>query len=319
MCVTESGDAFAQAKWASSTVRSCTQEERLRRIEKVCEERMRRGEQVCGGNPMHSLGNIMVDDKHKTLYCEVPKAACTSWKMFFAELLGNITDDIRPVLNYKVHRTEVYDQLGFKFLDKYSPEEQLYRLQYYFKFLTVRNPIARVVSAYENKLERQHSDSTWYHKHVGTYIIKNYRRNPSKESLEQGHDVTFDELARFIGNDKDHFFQRFDRHWTIEYYMCCPCLIKYDYVAKIETMAEDAKNIIERIVPGRGLTLPRSNVMNLEEEVARCQKPLKTLRQDHVEKLLQHYALDMNTFGYGVDTDRKIFCNSGGEGDDACC
>ena len=314
--VSDSDDAFAQAKWASSNVRSCSQEERKHRIEQVCEEWRKKGEHKCG---MDRLSNIMVDDKHKTLYCEVPKAACTSWKMFFAELLGNITDDIRPVLNYKVHWTGAYEQLGFRFLNTYTPEEQLYRVQHYFKFLTVRNPIARMVSAYENKLERQHPDSQWYQKHIGTYIIKNYRRNPSMESLEKGHDVTFDELARFIANDKDKFFQRYDRHWNIEYLTCCPCMIKYDYIAKIETLAEDAKNIIERVVPGEGKTLPRSNVMNMAEEVSRCQKPLSTLKQNIVEKLLQHYSTDLRIFGYGVDTERKIFCNSGGEGENACC
>ena len=35
------------------------------------------------------LDNILVDDKHKVLYCTVPKLGCTTWKMKLMEMASN--------------------------------------------------------------------------------------------------------------------------------------------------------------------------------------------------------------------------------------
>ena len=48
------------------------------------------------------------------VYCEVPKAACTSWKAVIAELSGKVNKEERRQLHDMVHDTRKHKEIGIR-------------------------------------------------------------------------------------------------------------------------------------------------------------------------------------------------------------
>ena len=88
------------------------------------------------------LNHLIVDNKHKILYCYIPKIACTTWKKIMTHLLG-----IKN--NRSVHSQH------FPLLGSYSKSKVRYILDNYYKFMFVRDPFERLLSAYKDKFTRQ--------------------------------------------------------------------------------------------------------------------------------------------------------------------
>ncbi len=108
---------------------------------------------------------IIVDDKRKFLYCYVPKVACSNWKRVIKFMQGTI-DDIGSKMKMD-HKN------GLVFLDSFSEEEIRYRIRNYYKFMFVRNPMERLLSAYRNKFGEVALSQ--YKDRYASRIIKRYR------------------------------------------------------------------------------------------------------------------------------------------------
>lgn len=254
---------------------------------------------------------IFVDDKRKILYCEVPKVACTSWKVFFANLSQNLTSKQRDDLFWQVHDTRFHPRLGFKYLKHYSPEERDYRLKNYYKFMVVRNPYSKVISAWQNKFEPDSIQAKWYQVNVGGYILHHYRKNASAQEMKTGKYVSFEEFIKFVGNPNEGFNQRYDAHWWNMHSVCSPCLFNYDHIAKLETLPEDFESIREHIEPGRPLTLPYLNA-NTKSKALAEQKKIETffshVSEVDLARLKQAYSADLTSFGYSM-FDNSLECS----------
>jgi len=124
-----------------------------------------------------SLKNIYVNDKYKFIYCEVPKVACTNWKRILLFLSGKLNKNKSLYLKSKdVHSPEYGKYL--RTLDEYSEQDQRDKINNYFKFLIVREPLERILSAYRNKFTMKYNQ--YFHQRYGRHIIKKYRKYPTK-------------------------------------------------------------------------------------------------------------------------------------------
>ncbi|KAG7205242.1 hypothetical protein KM043_018322 [Ampulex compressa] len=105
------------------------------------------------------------------------------------------------------------------------------------KFLIVRHPIERLVSAYRDKLERIEGRE-YYYKRFGRHIAYKYHSQKlmNKTELEP---PSFIEFLRFIVEEK-----YFDEHWAPFYDTCKPCNIDYDYILKFDTFDRDQRFLI---------------------------------------------------------------------------
>jgi len=86
-----------------------------------------------------------VSDERQYVYCATPKVACSSWKLALLRLTGK---DISRVKN--VHSPRETDKfIKRAVLYKHSQRQAL--LKKYYKFMFVREPLERLVSAYRDK------------------------------------------------------------------------------------------------------------------------------------------------------------------------
>merc|ERR1719273_1314113 len=102
----------------------------------------------------------------------------------------------------------------------------------YKKFLFVRNPLDRLISAYQNKLSKKFSYTSYFQKRFGRFIVQKYRENPTEESKRLGNDVTIGEFFKYLADPIN--YEKFNEHWTPQVDLCQPCLINYDFIGHYE-------------------------------------------------------------------------------------
>ena len=304
-------------------LKPCKQDIRRARVKKYCTHYREKGVEVADIKKLdedQTYRYMLVDEKHKTVYCEVPKSACTSWKTFMANITGKVEPKDQKTLYIRVHETSFHRKIGFRYLNSYTPAERKYILRTYFKFLVVRNPYTRLLSAYNSKLKGVSYQSMWFHNHMGKYIVNRCRNHGKIVENVKGDGVSFKELAEMLSNPNDDHFLRYDGHFWKMHASCYPCLVDYDYIAKVETMECDSEEIIKKLVPTGDIHLPflNKNGKNLHER-HNVHEAYNTLPDALLTNLSAIYTEDMEVFGYEFDDDRNYNCNSAGSGQPHCC
>ncbi|XP_076046512.1 carbohydrate sulfotransferase 14-like isoform X2 [Oratosquilla oratoria] len=139
--------------------------------------------------------HLLVDETHKIVFCFVPKVACTSWRRMWL-WLTNLLEDDEDIM--EIPRKTVHGSL-IPSLTHVSDELREEALKNYRKFLFIRNPFDRVVSAYRDKLENTDTESVFdFHANVGVEIERLIR---GKET--GGHNVTFSEFIRWVSKPRE--------------------------------------------------------------------------------------------------------------------
>ncbi|KAK1906761.1 Carbohydrate sulfotransferase 11, partial [Dissostichus eleginoides] len=157
------------------------------------------------------LKHLVVDEDHELIYCYVPKVACTNWKRVMMVLTGRgkYSDPM------EIPSNEAHIPSNLKTLNQYSISEINHRLKNYLKFLFVREPFERLVSAYRNKFTLKYNSS--FHKRFGTRIIRRYRKNATQEALVNGADVKFKEFAEYLVDPATQRDGPLNEHWQTVY------------------------------------------------------------------------------------------------------
>lgn len=182
----------------------------------------------------------------------------------------------------------------FLTLNNFTVPEIRNMLNSYTKFLFVRHPFERLLSAYRNKFERDYVRSSYFQSRFGRYIIKNYRHNPSKESLEKGDDVTFVEFAAYLTGPEN---VTFNEHWKPVYNICRPCQIKYDFIGKYETLYSDSDHLL-KLAGVQSSAFPRVKPSNTSESL---RKYYTSLTSQTITQLFNLYFMDFKIFNYNLE------------------
>uniref|UniRef100_A0A8C0S5G3 Carbohydrate sulfotransferase n=1 Tax=Canis lupus familiaris TaxID=9615 RepID=A0A8C0S5G3_CANLF len=198
----------------------------------------------------NDLKHLVVDEDHELIYCYVPKVACTNWKRLMMVLSGRgkYSDPMEIPAN------EAHVSANLKTLNQYSIPEINHRLKSYMKFLFVREPFERLVSAYRNKFTQKYNTS--FHKRYGTKIIRRQRKNATQEALRRGDDVRFEEFVAYLIDPHTQREEPFNEHWQTVHSLCHPCHIHYDLVGKYETLEEDSNYVLRLAGVGSYLKFP---------------------------------------------------------------
>ncbi|XP_011668709.1 carbohydrate sulfotransferase 11 isoform X2 [Strongylocentrotus purpuratus] len=257
---------------------------------------------------------LIVDDKYKLVYCNVPKVACTSWKRVFLVLNGVMKhpDDLS--------QSQVNNHVGprkLKFLNSYNKSRRAEILESYTKFLVVRHPFHRILSAYQNKLwaGSTSNSSTAFQSKYGLHILKQYRPNTilnnKSGSIERkvisitkaqkvNYDLRFDEFVKFLTNttEKASFLEQ--NHWRAINQLCGPCQIDYDVIGHFDSLVDDALYILRLVHADHVVEFPSSKGSSPTNSSSNSlyESYYAEVPRTDLEKLYQKYRLDFELFGY---------------------
>ena len=131
-------------------------EDRKQTVSDVCATKnLRKDVTLENVKKIKTYTNVAVDDKHKLLYCYVPKVGCTSWKVKLSLMSDKAGGAVLNTHPSPVDTRGGLAKYGIKMLSTYTPEQIKYRRENYFKFIFVRHPMERLVSSYRSKFEKR--------------------------------------------------------------------------------------------------------------------------------------------------------------------
>lgn len=239
------------------------------------------------------LQHILVNDQYRFLYCYIPKVACSNWKRVLKVLSGALESvDVSVKMN---HHNDLL------FLSSLKPEEIRYRLKHYFKFMFVREPAERLLSAYRNKFGEIQS----YQKKYGVEIVKRYRKGLSKDVSVAGDDVTFAEFVRYL---LDEDAERMNEHWMPMYNLCQPCAVNYDFIGSHEHLESDAEFVLQRVGAPPHVHFPERQTWYKPVTTETLHYYLCSLPQKLLRELLPKYILDFSLFAYPLPNTTTEHC-----------
>ena len=247
--------------------RDLKQKQRLR---KYCARRKRK-------EPSNeTLGHLYVFEKYKLIFCLVPKVASRQWM---------------PVLG-RYRRALGYSPYGPR-VKQFPPEKAQEMLQTFYKFMFVREPFERLLSAYKDKyLYPRAEDRDPFITKFGRKIIRNFRPNASHEALQSGYGVTWPEFVEYILNDG----HTEDWHWANYLDVCGLCDIRFDYVGHYETLQDDARYVLERANLNRyQLKFPGVRPARTKKELVRYYSQIP---KSWIKRLGEVYQSSFEIFGY---------------------
>ncbi|KAJ8022394.1 Carbohydrate sulfotransferase 14 [Holothuria leucospilota] len=260
------------------------QKERKAHLRQVCDSKLKRPLKTMddlGSNPK-SLRPLIVNDKHKFIYSIVYKVGSTNWERVIVEDVGGFKN---------VPNQKLYSHKALHWMPGFSPEEAKERLKNYTKFLFVRNPLSRILSAYKDKFVDHHNG---VFTQMAKNIIKMYRKGPVDGSAT---DVTFPEFMEYLVNKSDH---RTNVHWKVIFNQNFPCELDYDIIGKLEDADDDIPYVLERIGI-RNMTKYGSTSMKKKGSDEKLwAEYYSQVPQDTMKKFYEIYKPDFILYGYDM-------------------
>ncbi|XP_071530372.1 carbohydrate sulfotransferase 11-like [Panulirus ornatus] len=242
------------------------------------------------------LRHIYVDDTRRILYCSAQKVASTAWKKVWLRLTSPPqTKTVSSTNRHDIHlRSQQNMLIQPKFEDVWQDMLASYR-----KFLFVRHPFERVVSAYRDKIQfvKDMEDSE-IPQSIRKKISQNLGASASRAAAEEV--VGFPEFVKFIVEQDDEDIIPWDSHWRSVHQLCNPCGIEYDFIGKFENLPDDADYVLRWLgVEDLVGNFPATQKSKAEADVAF--QYLKELSSSIKMSFLAKYRLDFLSFHYEFD------------------
>ncbi|XP_029940559.1 carbohydrate sulfotransferase 12-like [Salarias fasciatus] len=253
----------------------------------------------------YELSNLIVDDVHQIIYCYIPKVACSNWKKVMMVLTGfsmsgkkPYTDPLKipsPVAHYP------YYHLTFNRFPKLygSQARQMMqdKLKNYTKFMFVRDPLVRLISAFRSKFVRPDPD---FYKNYGKTLMRTYGNvSDLPDTVQEAHAAglkpTFQQFIAYLVDPKTRR-NLLNEHWRQMYRLCHPCQVKYDFIGRLESLGTDAEQVLKLMKVDHLVQLPSAYTNFTEASWVRdWYEPIPTEVRRELYKL---YEPDFKLFGY---------------------
>ena len=212
------------------------------------------------------------------------------------------------------------------------------RYQTYTKFLIVRHPFSRLFSAYKDKfiINFQYGDSSFSDKIIRLNYLSNMTKTSivrMRQELKRGGNkltnglsdniikqlrrldskagnfkITFLEFLNFLISKEDpNRFKGYDDHFNPAYIVCNPCSIRYDIIAKYETLLNDSNLILDYVKThhDHNVSFPKPNSITSSDS---CNSAFKDLPLTVRRSLYEMFKEDFLIFGYEYREEGDNFC-----------
>jgi hypothetical protein len=164
------------------------------------------------------------------LYQPIPKCACTTIKTLLLKIEGLPVDE-------NVWRRHQKEYNGFPGTSHLPVPEQLDVFEgrtNTFKFVIVRNPYARLASAYCDKILLK----------PAPYMIRKIRKAAAEQGAALSDPITFEE---FVGVVSRQSIADMDPHYRPQYHEGRFAIVKFDFIGRMEAMPHDLVFALESI------------------------------------------------------------------------
>ncbi|XP_041640284.1 carbohydrate sulfotransferase 12-like isoform X1 [Cheilinus undulatus] len=173
------------------------------------------------------------------------------------------------------------------------------KLQHYTKFLFVRDPFVRLISAFRNKFGRPNED---FYRQFGSVMLSRYGNmsgslpETAAEAFAAGIKPTFQQFITYLLDPETEKESIFNEHWRQVYRLCHPCQVKYDFIGRLETLESDAENLLKLLEVDHLLHFP-SGARN--RTAASWERDwFKQIPSSMRRELYKLYEPDFELFGY---------------------
>ena len=210
------------------------------------------------------LDTWMKSEKFKLVACKVHKAGSTN----IARVLYNLdhlskVKNINKISQAKARKNAVY---------RHKETVESFQMNYksYTKFMFVRDPLERLLSAYRARLPH------------GMFKTDN---------------VTFAKFLNKVIAIPDDII---DKHLVSFIRMCKPCSIKYDFIGTVSNYDDDMRRILKSVDAAKYVSIPKRNQTTYKTEKSSnvLQTYLKDVPKSLVRKIYEKYFWDYFLFGF---------------------
>ncbi|MGZ9809366.1 sulfotransferase family protein [Pseudoroseicyclus sp. H15] len=224
------------------------------------------------GNEINAFFHISL--KHRYLYVQTPKVASTTVKSKLIEV--EIAGSGIPRAQVPPHP----DRVGSVHVKPYQlPPHMLQEVLEgeFTRFCFVRDPFARVLSAYLDKILNEPADRAAFCKGHGVQVED---------------DITFADFVELLWTHRDRR-PRWDPHWRPQWLLLRPDLVRYGLIGKIESFDADFAALDARL----------GGLLGAYEARAPHRTNAAALLAEHYtpeirEKVALLYGEDFRRFGY---------------------
>jgi tetratricopeptide (TPR) repeat protein len=183
---------------------------------------------------------VIIDRERKLVYCSIPKNGCTLLKVNMV-VNGPARED------YLASGLTVHD-----YAKKITAEEWpdgAFTSDAYFRFVVLRDPLQRLVSAYLNRIVRSRNDLEPYDAlQISRTIRDAQTRLGIPHDLERS--ISFEEFVRYVSTAQD---VECDRHWMRQVDLVGSDLSVFQHVGKVDRIDETLDMLATRF----GFTIER--------------------------------------------------------------
>ncbi len=192
----------------------------------------------------HFYKQFLVNREHRFIYCYVPKVACSSLKLWFLRVAG-----IAVPLN--AQEAHAFLDKNFSLAAMSSAQaDELLRSSDYYRFAFIRNPRARLVSAYLDKIVEANDPGPCvmkqFQKGRPWQLRKRLRYEWLKIKTGSGVDrqqgMTFREFVHLVARQSP---QQLDPHWRPQTQILGD--VPMDFVGLMEHMTEDFAHVCQQL------------------------------------------------------------------------
>ncbi|XP_041784639.1 carbohydrate sulfotransferase 11-like isoform X1 [Anopheles merus] len=268
--------------------------------------------------PNYLYFNYFYQPQHQLLWCSISKVASSSWMYQFNRWAGVPRAKIDSVAHDMKGLTRMYYPVPTR--ADVERMKQNVEPPVVTRFLLVRDPFDRFVSAYEDLIVRPQSDN---YRNLRRFIFREvYGADTPPGSNNEKNDTSGDDQPVPSFSDFTEFVLRrpnvLDPHWNTYYNLCDPCFLEPTVIVKLETydrdvahilrlanVSSDADNYDNAAAQFEGYRLNVNHHRGGPGDNGRAQRNststvdrLAELTEDQFERLYRRYELDFRLFQY---------------------
>ena len=148
----------------------------------------------------------------------------------------------------------------------------------------------------------------YYYAIYGKKIVQTYRKPSGPEgnddSLETRKEPTFREFVQYL---LDTDVEQYDEHWRPIFLLCTPCHVRFDIIAKMETLKDDSKFVLSHRDLSEKVKIEWSHKTNSQQTTSEiAEEYFSQLTKSEVKQLYLKYLLDFIMFEYDPEPYYKI-------------